>query len=487
MHSTNRQRTILNSTNEGSWEWNLVSDRLILCPFCCELTGYTPEETIFDTRFLKTVIHPEDHQAVFNAVQHVPLTVNDASTLVCRIVPKNGGIRWIECTSSSVEFDEAGNPTKISGRLIDITERKQAENQLYKLNRSLMAISNCNQALLRANNEMELLNDICNTIVNIGGYQMAWVGYAENDDRKSVKPIAWSGLEDGYLETLRITWEDTERGRGPTGTTIRTGQPCTSRDMLTDPQFKPWRSEALKRGFASSLSLPLKNDQRVFGALMIYASSPDAFDAEESALLTSLADNMAYGITMLQNRMAKAAAENALRQSEAKYRSLFQNKYTVMLIMDPENGAIIDANPAAVTFYGWSLDQLCRMNIKAINTLTEEEVQAEMQLARKRRSNYFPFRHRLADGSIRDVEVVSGPITIDGKSLLYSIVNDVTARKNYQEMLVEGNNRMHYIMSATNAGIWETGEGSNVNIWSDRYGHSTDSNLSVANHRMRTG
>jgi PAS domain S-box-containing protein len=125
--------------------------------------------------------------------------------------------------------------------------------------------------------------------------------------------------------------------------------------------------------------------------------------------------------------------EEALSESEARYRSLFENNHAVMLLIDPDNGAIVDANAAACAYYGWSREELERRRIDEINTLTSEEVSAEMQLARAEKRNNFFFKHRRADGTIRDVEVYSGPILLQGKTLLYSIVHDVTNRKQAEE------------------------------------------------------
>src|SRR5512136_1628805 len=104
--------------------------------------------------------------------------------------------------------------------LQEIAERKRAEEALHRLNRELRAVSSCNQALVRAEDEQTLLADICRIICDEAGYRMAWVGYAENDDAKSVRPVAWAGIEEGYLANAAITWADTERGRGPTGIAI---------------------------------------------------------------------------------------------------------------------------------------------------------------------------------------------------------------------------------------------------------------------------
>lgn len=344
--------------------------------------------------------------------------------------------------------------------LSDITE-------LHKRSRALQAINNCNQALLHAQSEEDLLQEICTIIVETGGYRMTWVGYALDDAEKRILPVAKAGYDAGYLEKLKVSWADNEHGQGPGGSAVRTGRPFTTRNMQADPRFAPWRREALARGYISSLGLPLKTDDHVFGVLNIYSDKTDAFNDEETELLSSMAGNMAYGITMLRNRKEHEEADLKIKQSEARYRSLFQNKHTVMLIVDPDNGSIIDANPAAVTYYGWTLEELCRMHISQINMLSATEIQAEMQRAKKEERNYFNFRHCRADGSFRDVEVVGGPITIQGKSLLYSIIIDFTERKHFQESLIAINERMHLIMSATNAGTWESMLETGTNIWSD--------------------
>jgi two-component system, cell cycle sensor histidine kinase and response regulator CckA len=464
---TERLKLILSTANEGYWDWNLAADRVYLSPRFLEFTGYSSDAAEFDTAFLKMIIHPDDHHKFFFTTQDSVQDKKEMPIITCRMISKSGTIRWIESRGSIVEHDKDGNIVRMVGTIVGITERKQAEDELHKLNRALLTISNCNQVLLHADNEMELLRDICRIVVEAGGYRMAWVGYAENDEEKSVRPVAQAGFEDGYLETLMISWADVERGRGPTGSAIRTGKPCSIKNMLVDPEFALWRQEAIKRGYTSAQSVPLKADDKVFGALTIYSPFLKAFNAEERKLLTALADNLAYGITMLRNRKARELAEDELRQSEARYRCLFQNKQTVMLIIDPKDGRIVDANPAAETFYGWEQAELCQMKISQINMLTEQEVQSEMELARQEKRNFFTFRHCRADGSVRDVEVFTAPIILAGRSLLYSIINDITERQEFQEALLASNERMHLVMAATNAGIWESEQSTNINIWSD--------------------
>ncbi|MDP3032062.1 MAG: PAS domain S-box protein, partial [Rhodocyclaceae bacterium] len=140
---------------------------------------------------------------------------------------------------------------------------------------------------------------------------------------------------------------------------------------------------------------------------------------------------------LLSVRLARQDADRALQESEARYHSLFDNDHTVMLLIDPDNATIVTANPAAARFYGWTREELQGMPMARINILSAEELQRAMRRARACQQEYFEFQHRLADGSIRDVEVFSGPIEIAGRQYLYSIVHDASARRQAQIALQE--------------------------------------------------
>jgi diguanylate cyclase (GGDEF)-like protein/PAS domain S-box-containing protein len=127
--------------------------------------------------------------------------------------------------------------------------------------------------------------------------------------------------------------------------------------------------------------------------------------------------------------------EEHLRESEERFRSIFANSHAVMLIIDPGTGNIEDANPAASSFYRYTINQLTSMKVTDINTLTSEQVFKEMQQAKLQNRSYFNFRHRLANGDVRDVEVYSGPIVVQGQELLYSIIHDITERKHLEAEL----------------------------------------------------
>jgi len=198
-------------------------------------------------------------------------------------------------------------------------ERKRAKEALLRFNRALRLQSAGDSELIHAKEESALLDAVCRLCVGLGGYSLAWVGFKQEDEAKSVQPVAQAGFETGYLDSARISWSEEGRGLGPTGRAIRTGEPQISQNILTDPNMTPWRDEACRRGYQSSIALPLKDSAGItFGALMIYASEPNAYDDEELRLLTELAGDLAFGIVTL-----RAQAQHKLAEERIEYLAYF--------------------------------------------------------------------------------------------------------------------------------------------------------------------
>lgn len=157
---------------------------------------------------------------------------------------------------------------------------------------------------------------------------------------------------------------------------------------------------------------------------------------------------------LLARRLRRERLQAELTESEGRYRSLFENNHAVMLLVDPDSGAIVDANPAAVRYYGWTQAEFVRRRVTDLNTADEAEVRRAMERAGREENHLFEFVHRRADGSVRDVEVVSGPITVAGRRLLYSIVHDVTQRRQVQERLRESERLFREIFLANPFPMW---------------------------------
>jgi PAS domain S-box-containing protein len=205
--------------------------------------------------------------------------------------------------------DDSGQVTGSRAIARDITELKQSANELKNVNRTLKALSDFNYALLHVNDETALLSETCRIIVNTGSYRMAWVGYAENNDAKRVRPMAQAGDADGYLESVDITWDGQDPAKEPAGRAIITGETCISRTIKIDTRTNPWCPAAIERGYRSSIAIPLFENGTVIGSLSIYSGEPDAFDPEEIDLLESLAENLSYGIAVLRSNAERKRAE----------------------------------------------------------------------------------------------------------------------------------------------------------------------------------
>ncbi|MBI4861674.1 MAG: PAS domain S-box protein [Candidatus Riflebacteria bacterium] len=195
----------------------------------------------------------------------------------------------------------------------EAAQRNQAAAQIRRTNRVLRMLGDCNEAVVRIEDQQQLMHEICRIAVEVGGYRMAWVGMAQDDPDRTIRPVASFGFEAGYLDSARVSWGDHERGRGPTGTAIRTGQIQIGSDFQRDGNLAPWREEALARGYRCSIALPIRQDQAVAGALTIYGSEPEVFDETQVEVLKELAEDLALGLDALRTRTALRESRDRLR------------------------------------------------------------------------------------------------------------------------------------------------------------------------------
>ncbi len=184
----------------------------------------------------------------------------------------------------------------------DITARRELERQVARLSRVRTSLLAANRALLHSENESQMYERLCQVLVHQAGYRMAAISVPVEDEDRTVRYPVIAGVDDGYLARANITWADTPRGRGPLGTALRTGIIQVNQDFVSNPLAAPWRDEALKRGYRSSIALPLKDGERTFAVLVMYATEHDAFDEDEVALLTALAEDLAYAVLAARRR-----------------------------------------------------------------------------------------------------------------------------------------------------------------------------------------
>jgi PAS domain S-box-containing protein len=312
-----------------------------------------------------------------------------------------------------------------------ISERNRAEAELGRAKRALRATSTCNQLLVRAESEVALLRDICEAIVREGAFRFVWIGVAEDDPEKTVRPVAQAGDDSGFLANLRISWGENDLGHGPTGVAIRTGLPAICRDTRNDPAYAPWREEALKRGFASALVLPLSAKGRVFGSLAIYAADVGAFDGDEVRLLSELAEDLAYGIQTHRTREEHQKAEKSLRL----FRAVVERSIDGIEIIEPSTGRIVDVNETACRMLGYTREEFLGLTVFDLDSGVYQSAFGG-NAAQRDAAEYLSVEslHRRKDGTVFPVEVSVSRVMLD-REYGVAIVRDITQRRRMEEAL----------------------------------------------------
>lgn len=344
--------------------------------------------------------------------------------------------------------------SKLNRQLNDnIADLNQTERALRKANRALTVLSQSNQAVIRATNEDDLLGSICQNIVEIGGYRLVWVGYAQENEEGTLQAVAQFGYDEKYLSAGEIPCAYAEGDANPAARTIRTGKPCIYNDILINPEYALWCDEATRYGYASLIALPLITNGKAFGALNIYAVEPDAFDAEELKLLSELADDLAYGVTALRIRAEQKEAEETLRESEEKYRLHFENVSDIIFSID-QNLKIQAISPSVEKVLGYSPKELIGRPFQELNILAsqylETAVSDTMRVFSGERLEGLVYEFVTKDGKRKYGELGGVPLARDGEVVsVVAIARDITQRKKTEEALEESENRYRTIFSTS--------------------------------------
>ncbi len=308
--------------------------------------------------------------------------------------------------------------------------------ELARVNRALSTLSACNQALVRANSEPELLHStVCNIVEN-GQYSLVTIVYPGDKAEPHPKLVAWhhSGLQANQKPTALSI--DIQENSSPVSRALASGltQICKASD--SNPEWAAFKKLMQTHGYAANIALPLTDDKgKTFGALSLYASETNAFDEQAVYLLNELAGDIAYGVVNLRAMHNLQTTEKALRDSEIQYRLLFDNSLDAILLTSPDGG-ILAANPEAQRLFGLNEPSLAAQSRQAL----VEPADLRLAAAIEERDKTGRFRGELtligANASKFPAEVLSqvfkGP---DGRSLISMIVRDISERKATEELV----------------------------------------------------
>jgi two-component system cell cycle sensor histidine kinase/response regulator CckA len=363
--------------------------------------------------------------------------------------------RFSSTTSSSMS-----EPGELSPATPAAVPKESGVNaELRRLNRALHALSACNQALAQAGSEQQLLEEICDIIVRVGGYRMAGIAYAEQDEEKTVRSMAHAGHGSGYFEQIQLRWSDTPAGRGPTGVAIRENRICVSADTANDPQFALWREAALQRGYAAVIALPLRVAGMAFGVLAIYSEQVGSFESSEVELLTEMANNLAFGITAIRSQEEGRRATAALKEAEAKYRQLVEQVPAISYVSETGvHGRFLYLSPQAKTILGYSPEDCLADPHFWWNHLNPDDHPIALQEDSWEEDRPFQIEYRMRGQDGREVwlrdeaVIVRDPQT--GKRLTRGLMIDITERKRSDEALRRSEEDYRMFVAQSSEGIF---------------------------------
>ncbi len=374
------------------------------------------------------------------------------ATVETRLRKRDGTLCDVRASARPVTL---GGQVFLATTWTDVTSWKANEAALQRINREQRMLAAANRALLFGADERALLQAVCDAIVDLGGYAMAWVGRVADDADKSVIPQVFSGNGAGYISQLHVTWGDDPHGQGPTGMAVRTCKPVAARHIDSDPNFAPWRKAALHNGYRSSLSVPiLPVDGQATMSLTAYSANPDAFDAEEIRLFASLGENLAFGLHALREAQALRTAEEENR------------KLSMAVEQSPESIAITDlraniayVNPAFVLHSGYSRAELLGQNPRLLKSgrtpaATYTEMWAKLTAGETWQGEFTNCRK---DGT-EYIELASvSPIRqADGRISHYlAIKDDITDRKRMSVELEEHRQHLEELVVSRTAQLTE--------------------------------
>lgn len=305
----------------GNWEFDVLHKHVFWSDEIYRILEVDPGKSDASYETFLSRVHPDDREQLERSYRESIVNKTPCS-LTHRLLMPDGRIKYVRVICET-HYSEDDQPLRYVGTVQDITEQHLTGQALNRSNRALKTISSCNSVLIHANDETELLNNMCRVIIDTGGYRFTWIGFVEDGEAKRVQPIAHWGYENGYLEHIDITYKDDEHGRGPAGCAVRHGEPQVVHDILTDPNFRPWREPAIERGYRSVLALPLKNTSGdVFAVLTIYAGEPDAFDSDALSLMQELASDLAFGILALRTRQERDHYLLAHQKSDERFKQV---------------------------------------------------------------------------------------------------------------------------------------------------------------------
>ncbi|MEI8033777.1 MAG: GAF domain-containing protein [Chlorobiaceae bacterium] len=338
----------------------------------------------------------------------------------------------VELEKINTELDQRVE-TRTAALKEEINKRIEEEIKVRRLSRLYAMLSKINEAIILVKEREVLFKTVCRVAVDQGKLGLAWIGILNNETGEVTPTVV--GDEGFLLPPLHpVNIKEAPFDNGIMGTAVKTGGVACCKNIQTAPAMRHWQGIAIAGGFHSAAAVPFRMNGVIVALLNIYAEEVDFFTDDQINLLKEVESDVSFALETMMLEENHKKGEEALRKSERQFREMFENSSAVIFTFEPTTGRIVDANQSAIDFYGWPKDEFLSMYLSEIDILPPEELQHLVKQALSRDNKRFLVRHRMANGSMRDVEVFPSKVEVNGKLLMYSFINDITLRLLYESV-----------------------------------------------------
>ncbi|MCX6283520.1 MAG: PAS domain S-box protein, partial [Bacteroidetes bacterium] len=433
------------------YQFGKKPDGTYFVPFSSEairdIFGCSPQDVLNDFSPIARVILPEDLQKVVDSIDYSAKTL---TVWKCeyRVQIPGQAIRWMFGQSTPEKM--ADGSIIWHGFNTDITERKQTELQLKKLNRTYALLSEINQMIVRVHQQQVLFDEACKIAVSQGGFRMAWIGLLD-PLTKQVNPVAYAGETGKYLERINVILDESDRGRGPTATALLTGSHIVANDIVSDPRMTPWREDALKLGYCASAVFPFNISGGLRGTLTLYSPEANFFDDEELKLLDEMTADIAFAMEFIEEEQQHKQAEETLRERESRYRTLIENIPQKIFLKDLDYSYLSVNKHFARDFGVQPADMVGKTDYSYFPKEFADKYRSDDQkIMDSGQIEEFEEKYIL-EGKETWVQTIKSPVKDEnGKILaLLGIFHDISERKQAEELLRNSEIKLRSILDAT--------------------------------------
>ena len=430
-------RMAYDAADMGTWQNDIVAGTVRFDERACKHFGFdTLEVPLAD---VSSRVHPDDATRLMREIASTSDPATDGRYATeYRVIHRNESVHWLR-VEAHVSFEGVGEkrrPVLVVGTSRDITEAKRSDLQTRYFARLYAALSQVNQTIVRCTEQMELFTSICQVAVEYGEFRLAWVGLLD-EETGTLSAAAEHGFGENKFPFQKMDVHKKPFRDDVAGIALRSGRVEICNDIHVEPHMTHWRELAIRDGYHSVAAVPIRQNARVIGLLMLFAADIDFFMViEEQKLLEEMGVDISFALDNMQLEKQREQAVKEVIESEERFQKAFYSGPVGLAITRGSDGVYIDANRAFSEIVGFSQEELIGQTSLGLNITTPAQRQEytsmmaedgfvlNKEMTLRNRSG----ERRVVLGSMEIIE-------LNNETCVLSTAIDITERKQVEEAL----------------------------------------------------